>query len=207
MVAGNDCLLGCCTVMSSTSLPTFQRCLLPPSSEQWAITLMMEAESTSETSANFYQTTRCNIPDNRLLLNVSHVWPIKPKCQISEKNILTRPYYCWCTRKKNKKNTEIIHSKCQSFGSSKHNTKWKLLLELFCTTKFSILNYYEHICSVGRDGNVTIMMHSSTHLLTPQYLYSAFTDKVECNCHFLAETAWLTIKCYKFPQYESSTAP
>jgi hypothetical protein len=31
-------------------------------------------------------------------------------------------------------------------------------------------------------------------------MYSAFTDKLECNCHFLAGTAWLTTKCYKiFP--------
>jgi hypothetical protein len=30
--------------------------------------------------------------------------------------------------------------------------------------------------------------------------YSAFTDKVECNCHFTAGTAWLTAKrCKVFP--------
>jgi hypothetical protein len=28
----DDCLLGCCTVLSGRILPMFQRCLLPPSS-------------------------------------------------------------------------------------------------------------------------------------------------------------------------------
>jgi hypothetical protein len=31
---------------------------------RWAIALVMEAESTSETSVKFYQTTRCNNPEN-----------------------------------------------------------------------------------------------------------------------------------------------
>jgi hypothetical protein len=39
----DDCLLGCCAAM---------------------IALMMEAASTSETSVNFYQTIRCNIPED-----------------------------------------------------------------------------------------------------------------------------------------------
>jgi hypothetical protein len=34
----------------------------------WAIVLMMEAVSTSETSVNFYQTTRCNNPEDSDLL-------------------------------------------------------------------------------------------------------------------------------------------
>jgi hypothetical protein len=38
--------------------PTFQRCLLPVS----IIALMMKAVGTSETSVNFYETTRCSIP-------------------------------------------------------------------------------------------------------------------------------------------------
>jgi hypothetical protein len=47
------------------SLLSFQRCLLPPSSRR-LIALMMEA-STSETSVNFYQTTRRNISEVRHL--------------------------------------------------------------------------------------------------------------------------------------------
>jgi hypothetical protein len=31
----DDCLLGCCAVQSGRSLPTLQRCLLPPSSGRW----------------------------------------------------------------------------------------------------------------------------------------------------------------------------
>jgi hypothetical protein len=38
-------------------LPTFERCLLPPSSG-WCV--MMDVASTSDTSVNFYQTTRRN---------------------------------------------------------------------------------------------------------------------------------------------------
>jgi hypothetical protein len=41
----NGCFLGCCAVWSVRSSP---------------IALMMEAASNSETSVNFYQTTRCN---------------------------------------------------------------------------------------------------------------------------------------------------
>jgi hypothetical protein len=37
----------------------------------WLITLMMEAVSTSETSANFYQTTRCNVPGENQLMKFS----------------------------------------------------------------------------------------------------------------------------------------
>jgi hypothetical protein len=47
---------------SGRSLPTFERCLL---------CLMMEAATTSETSVNFYQTTRRSIPeDSHLLLEI-----------------------------------------------------------------------------------------------------------------------------------------
>jgi hypothetical protein len=46
-----DCILGYCAVWSGRSLPTFQRCLLPPSSGRWGL-----IASTSETSVNFYQT-------------------------------------------------------------------------------------------------------------------------------------------------------
>jgi hypothetical protein len=52
----DDWLLGCCAVLSGRSLPTFQRSLLPA--------LLMEAASTSETSVNFYQTTRRNNPED-----------------------------------------------------------------------------------------------------------------------------------------------
>jgi hypothetical protein len=59
----DGCLLGCYTVYSGRSLPT---------SIIKAITLMMEAGSTSETLVNFYQTTRCNISeDNHLQENIS----------------------------------------------------------------------------------------------------------------------------------------
>jgi hypothetical protein len=54
----NDSLLGCYTVLSHISWPTFQRFVLPVS-----IALMMEALRTSETSVIFYETTRCNIPE------------------------------------------------------------------------------------------------------------------------------------------------
>jgi hypothetical protein len=60
----NGCLLGCCIVQSGRRLPMFQRFLLPPSSWRWVIALMMEATSTSETSVNFYQTTRHNSPED-----------------------------------------------------------------------------------------------------------------------------------------------
>jgi hypothetical protein len=52
----DDCFLCCCAVQSGRSLPTFQRYLLPPSSGRWVLT--------SETSVNFYQTTRRNIPED-----------------------------------------------------------------------------------------------------------------------------------------------
>jgi hypothetical protein len=35
----DDCLLGCCTVQSGRSLPTFHRFLLPPSSRWWDYTM------------------------------------------------------------------------------------------------------------------------------------------------------------------------
>jgi hypothetical protein len=47
----DDCILGCCAVQPRGIL----------------IALMMEAASTSETSANFYQTTRRNIPEDSYL--------------------------------------------------------------------------------------------------------------------------------------------
>jgi hypothetical protein len=49
----------CCAVYSGTSLPTFQKfyCLYHKG-DDLVIALMMEAASTSETSVNFYQTTR-----------------------------------------------------------------------------------------------------------------------------------------------------
>jgi hypothetical protein len=47
---------------SSRSLPTFQRAFLPPSSGR-----MMEAARTSETSVNFYQTTRRYNPEDGLI--------------------------------------------------------------------------------------------------------------------------------------------
>jgi hypothetical protein len=54
-------LLGCSAMYSGTSLPTFQRYLLPPSSQQ------QEAARTCGTSANFYQTTwSYNLEDSHL---------------------------------------------------------------------------------------------------------------------------------------------
>jgi hypothetical protein len=49
-------------ILRRRSLSTFQRCLLHPS----IIALMMEAARTSETSVNFYQTTRRNIPEKKV---------------------------------------------------------------------------------------------------------------------------------------------
>jgi hypothetical protein len=71
------CLLGCCTVWSDRILPTFQRCLLSPLSGLWVlIALILEAASTSETSVNFYQTTRRSNPeDSHLHLQMSHEHP------------------------------------------------------------------------------------------------------------------------------------
>jgi hypothetical protein len=51
----DGCLLGCCAVWSSRSSPD--------------VALMMEAASTTETSVNFYQTTRHNNPED------SHLHP------------------------------------------------------------------------------------------------------------------------------------
>jgi hypothetical protein len=51
--------------LEETDLRTFQNCLLLPS----LIALMMEAISTSETSINFYETTRRNIPEDGHLQN------------------------------------------------------------------------------------------------------------------------------------------
>jgi hypothetical protein len=56
----NDSLLGYCAVQSRRSSPTFQWCLLLPSSG--LIALVMEAASTSETSLNIYESKRRNIP-------------------------------------------------------------------------------------------------------------------------------------------------
>jgi hypothetical protein len=39
--------------------------------EQCGIALMMEAVRTSETSVNFYQTTRCNIPEEIIFILVA----------------------------------------------------------------------------------------------------------------------------------------
>jgi hypothetical protein len=47
--------------------PTFQRCMLPPSSGRWVITLMMEAARTSETSVNIQlRTWQYNPEDSEL---------------------------------------------------------------------------------------------------------------------------------------------
>jgi hypothetical protein len=67
-ITEDDCLLECCAMQSSRRLPTFQRCLMPPSSSPWwwpIRAMIMEAVSISETSVNFYQTTRLNIPEDK----------------------------------------------------------------------------------------------------------------------------------------------
>jgi hypothetical protein len=51
-----------CALQSRRSRPTFQRCLLPPSSVEWVIALMMEAVRTSEMLVYFCK-TNCNIPE------------------------------------------------------------------------------------------------------------------------------------------------
>jgi hypothetical protein len=45
--------------------------------------LMMEAGSTSETSVNFYQTTRRNIPeDSHFILAAVRTWDLTEKCGV-----------------------------------------------------------------------------------------------------------------------------
>jgi hypothetical protein len=66
----NDCLLGCCAVQSGVSLP---------------IALMMEAASTSETSVNFYRTTR------RQPYSYSPPW--EPEISHGWKAVVTRGYF------------------------------------------------------------------------------------------------------------------
>jgi hypothetical protein len=95
----DGCLLGCCAVLSGRTLPTFHRCLLPPSS-RWRV-------------LNFYQTTRRNDPEDSHLharrrenLNchseqnrfLSHLLPItidlkyRPIQYFSEKNVMSVSY-------------------------------------------------------------------------------------------------------------------
>jgi hypothetical protein len=62
--------LGCNAMQSRRSLPMFQRSLLPPSSG-WS-PLLMEAERTSETLVNFYQTTWCYNPEDSHLCTHCH---------------------------------------------------------------------------------------------------------------------------------------
>jgi hypothetical protein len=54
-------LLRCGLVQSDRYWPTFQRNCLPT---LWGLTLMMEAVSSSETSASIYKTTWCNVPQD-----------------------------------------------------------------------------------------------------------------------------------------------
>jgi hypothetical protein len=54
-------------------VPTFQRCVLPPSG-RWAITLMMVRDMTSEMSVNFQQTAGRYIPEGILILVVVKTW-------------------------------------------------------------------------------------------------------------------------------------
>jgi hypothetical protein len=56
----DGCLLGCCVVQPGRSLPTLEMFLLSLSSG--VIPLLMKAANTTETSVNFYQTTRHNNP-------------------------------------------------------------------------------------------------------------------------------------------------
>jgi hypothetical protein len=67
----DECLLGCCAVLSGRSLPTFQRCLLPLS---LGLITLMEAASISETLVNFYQATRRNNPQDSHIL--TYIWQI-----------------------------------------------------------------------------------------------------------------------------------
>jgi hypothetical protein len=63
----DNCLLGCCAaVWSVSSLLAFQTHLLPPSAGlSWAMALMLEVASASETSVNFYEATSSNnIPED-----------------------------------------------------------------------------------------------------------------------------------------------
>jgi hypothetical protein len=47
-------------------------CCLHHQGDESLVALMMEAASTSETSVNFYQTTRCNTPEDSHLHTRSH---------------------------------------------------------------------------------------------------------------------------------------
>jgi hypothetical protein len=55
-----------------------------PAASIWAITLMMEAASTSDTSVNFYHTTERNIPED------SHPHAVSPLRQTETKPNTTR---------------------------------------------------------------------------------------------------------------------
>jgi hypothetical protein len=67
-------LLRCTTVLLIGCRPTFQRCMLPPSS---LIALMIEAECTSETSVDIQLRTRQYIPEySKLCYNI---FPIRVK--------------------------------------------------------------------------------------------------------------------------------
>jgi hypothetical protein len=62
----DGCLLGCSTVYTGISSPTFQRYVLPPPSGR-RVALMMEAVRNSETLVCLYQCTRrCNPEDSHL---------------------------------------------------------------------------------------------------------------------------------------------
>jgi hypothetical protein len=66
--AGHGCLLGC----STTSLPTFQRSVLPPSS--WvseSLIALMEAVQTSEMWVNSYQSTQSYSPEDSHFHNIA----------------------------------------------------------------------------------------------------------------------------------------
>jgi hypothetical protein len=74
--------------------PTF--CLVRPAPisqptfRERLIALMMEAVSTSETSVNFYETTRCNIPEDR------HLRSSRRQNLKSEKSLfIWKPACCW----------------------------------------------------------------------------------------------------------------
>jgi hypothetical protein len=78
----DNCLLGCCAMYSVRNLPTFQRCLLPPSSGH---------VSTSETSFVFYGTTSRDIPD---LVSCSRLWTLHslPNLKVSLRPSCTKSF-------------------------------------------------------------------------------------------------------------------
>jgi hypothetical protein len=69
------CHVGCCAVYCDTSLPTFQKCSLHHQGDRDSLK--------TETSVNFYQTTRPHGPENRRLYYGQKTEPIRSRYVMS----------------------------------------------------------------------------------------------------------------------------